>query len=82
MKKQRLKKLTGAFAFVIAALFFGAPSSPAVAPVPTVGGDALAYYPQPFPYPCPFFMACEPSPCPLYVTACEEDPPWFGPVAW
>ena len=45
MKKQCLKKLTGAFAFAIAAVLFGAPSSPMVEPVPTVGGDALAYAP-------------------------------------
>ena len=42
MKKQRLKKLTGAFAFAVATVLFGAPSSPVADTVPTVGGDALA----------------------------------------
>ena len=45
MKKQGFKKLTGAFAFAIAAVLFGAPSSPVVDSVPTVGGDALGYAP-------------------------------------
>ena len=43
--KTKLRKLTGALTFAAVVALFGAPSSPVVDPLPTVGGDALAYGP-------------------------------------
>ena len=43
--KMELSKLATAFTFAAVVVLFGAPSSPVVDPLPTVGGDALAYGP-------------------------------------
>ena len=45
MKKLDLRHLIGTFVFASTVAFFGAPSSPIVGSVPTVGGKALAYAP-------------------------------------
>ena len=43
--EMKTRKAAGALAFALAVALFGAPSSPVVDAVPTVGGEALAYGP-------------------------------------
>ena len=49
MNKLRPRQFTGTLVFAFAVGLFGAPSSPTVEALPTVGGAALAYAP-----PCTF----------------------------